>query len=405
MLAHRYRLPLALVAAGIAAGGATMLLRPRAGVTRPAAASAGDYFTPQQLERAHDFRAPQRTIFLASVAIEGAVLALLVTKPPPALRRLGRRPLIGAAAAGAGLSIGLTLVALPLSMVSEQRARNVGLSTQNWRSWSGDVAKATAIGAAMAAAGAAIGVALIRRFPRDWWVPGSAAAVGLGVLLVFASPVVIDPLFNKFEPLPDGRLRTEVLDLARRANVNVGQVFRVDASRRTTATNAYVWGLGKTKRVVIYDTLIRKYPDDQVRSVVAHELSHVVHKDVPRGLLWLAIVAPAGTWLVKELAERLNRGRPLGGPAGLPPLALSMAIVSGVLGPVSNVLSRRVEERADSFALDLTRDPAAFIGLTRSLAVTNLADPSTPRIFQVLFGTHPTTMQRIGAGLEWAREH
>jgi STE24 endopeptidase len=405
MLAHRYRLPLALVAAGIAAGGATMLLRPRTGVTRPAAASAGDYFTPQQLQRAHDFRAPQRTIFLASVAIEGGVLALLVARPPRALTRLGERPLAGAAVAGAALSIGLTVVALPLSVVSEQRARNVGLSTQNWRAWAGDVAKATAIGAAMAGVGATIGVALVRRFPRGWWIPGSGAAVGLATLLVFASPVVLDPLFNKFERLPDGRLRTEVLDLARRANVNVGQVYRVDASRRTTATNAYVWGLGKTKRVVIYDTLIRDYPDDQVRSVVAHELSHVVHKDVPRGLLWLAIVAPAGTSLVKELAERLNRGRPLGAPAGLPALALALSIVSAVLGSAGNLLSRRVEERADAFALNLTRDPAAFIGLTRHLAVTNLADPLTPRIFQVLFGSHPTTMQRIGAGLEWTRQH
>src|SRR5439155_19215483 len=169
-------------------------------------------------------------------------------------------------------------------------------------------------------------------------------------LMVFASPVLIDPLFNKFEPLPPGHLRSEVLALAREAHVDVGQVYRVDASRRTTATNAYVWGLGATKRVVLYDTLIDDYSDDQVRSVVAHELSHVVHKDVPRGLLWLAIVAPAGTLLVKLLAERFNRGASLGVPAALPALALSVALVSTVLGSASNVLSRRVEARADSYA-------------------------------------------------------
>src|SRR4051794_31009835 len=223
--------------------------------------------------------------------------------------------------------------------------------------------------------------------------------------MVFVAPPVIDPLFNKFTPLPDGKLRTEVFELAGKAGVDVGQVYRVDASRRTTATNAYVWGIGRTKRVVIYDNLIRDYPDDQVRSVVAHELSHVVHRDVPRGLLWLAIAAPAGTVVVKELAERLNRGRPLGTAAALPALALSIGLVSFVLGSASNVLSRRVEARADTFALNLTQNPAAFIGLTRSLAVTNLADPSTPRILQLLLGTHPTTMQRIGAGLAWAREH
>src|SRR5215210_6442055 len=114
MLAHRYRLPLALVVAAIAAGAATVLLRPRTGVITPAAASAGDYFTPEQLDRARDFRAPQRTILLASLALEGAVLILLVARPPRALVRLGRRPLVGAAAAGAALSIGLTAIGLPL---------------------------------------------------------------------------------------------------------------------------------------------------------------------------------------------------------------------------------------------------------------------------------------------------
>src|SRR5206468_605211 len=138
------------------------------------------------------------------------------------------------------------------------------------------------VGAVMSGAGAAIGTGVIRRFPRRWWIPGAGAVVGLSTLMVFLAPVVIDPLFNKFEPLPDGGLRSEVLELAGRSGVDVGEVYRVDASRRTTATNAYVWGLGGTKRVVLYDTLIRDYPDDQVRSVVAHELSHVVNKDVRR---------------------------------------------------------------------------------------------------------------------------
>jgi STE24 endopeptidase len=185
--------------------------------------------------------------------------------------------------------------------------------------------------------------------------------------------------------------------------VDVGEVYRVDASRRTTATNAYVWGIGRTKRVVIYDTLIQELPDDQVRSVVAHELSHVVHRDVLRGLLWMAIVAPGATFLAMVLAERLNGGRPLGGPAALPALSLAGALASGGLGFASNLLSRRVEARADADALELTDDPAAFIGLARSLTTTNLADPEPPRILHVLFGTHPTTMQRIGAGLAWSR--
>src|SRR5689334_9736864 len=141
MVAHRHRVPLAVVVTAMAAGGATLLLRPRARAITPAAVSAGDYFTPEQLERAHAFRVPQRRIALASLALDGAALALLVAKPPPVLRRLGRRPLLGAAAAGAGLTVATTAIGLPLGAVSELRARRVGLSTQNWRSWAGDAAK------------------------------------------------------------------------------------------------------------------------------------------------------------------------------------------------------------------------------------------------------------------------
>src|SRR4051812_27372613 len=222
MLGHRYRLPLALVVTAIAAGGATLLLRPRSGVVSPASASAGDYFTAQQLERAHEFRAPQRKILLASLALEASVLILLVAKPPRGFTGVERRPLAGAAAAGAALTVGVRGITLPLSAISERRSRDFGLSTQTWGSWASDGAKSTAIGAVMTAVGSSMGMALIRRFPAQWWLPGSAAGVGLSALMAFASPVVIDPLFNKFEPLPAGTLRSEVLDLAGRADVNVG---------------------------------------------------------------------------------------------------------------------------------------------------------------------------------------
>src|SRR3954451_4987416 len=348
MLAHRYRLPSALLWAAIAAGTATFLLRPRTGTVKPSLARARDYFTPDELDRARKFRAPQRAILLASMALEGTALVLLVAHPPVVLARLGRRPVAGAAAGGAALVIGMTAIGLPLSMLSEQRSRDVGLSTQGWRSWSADLAKSSAIGAALAAAGGALGIGVIRRFPRHWWLPGSAGLVGLSALMVFADPVVIDPIFNKFEPLPEGELRSEVLALAARADVNVGEVFRVDASRRTTATNAYVWGLGRTKRVVLYDTLIRDFPEDQVRSVVAHELAHVKHRDVPRALLWLALVAPAAAFLVQELAERMAGGR-RPGPGTLPALSLSAALVSVLIGGASNALSPLVVAPAHAF--------------------------------------------------------
>src|SRR3989442_1533031 len=219
-----------------------------------------------------------------------------------------------------------------------------------------------------------------------------------GALFEFLAPVVLDPLFNKFTPLPSGRLRTDVLDLAHRSGVHVGQVYRVDASRRTTGENAYVNGLGSTKRMVLYDNLIKENPPAQIRSVVAHELGHVKHHDVPRGLLWLAIVAPAAALLIQRLTERAGAapardGR--AGPALVPALVLSTAAVAFGVNVAGNVLSRKVEASADAYALQLTHDPGAFIAVQRRLNTTNLSDPTPPGWLVTLFGTHPPAMERI----------
>jgi STE24 endopeptidase len=411
-IVHRSGLPVAIMVAVVAAGTATLILRPRGGVIEPTAVSPEAYFSPKQLERADSFRDPQRLLSLAGMALTGASLAVIALRPPRRVRRLlqraAKRPIRGAAATGAGISVALVVVGLPLAFWSHERAADVGLSTQSVGSWLADVFKGTAIQAVLTAVGAALAMALIRRFPRRWWLPGAAVVVGFAVLTLYLSPVVIDPIFNKFEPLPRGKLRADVLELADRAGVDVGQVYRVDASRRTTAINAYVVGLGHTKRVVLYDNLIHDFPQDQVRSVVAHELGHVKHHDVPRGLLWVAIVAPAGTLLVQRLTERFTKIGGLesdrAGPGVIPALALSLAIVSLGLTCASNVLSRRVEGRADAFALTTTHDPAAFIALERSLAIRNISQPDPPNFWQVLFGTHPTTMERIGYGETYARE-
>jgi STE24 endopeptidase len=398
---------LAILGAVVAAGVATLILRPRHGLIDPASVDTTAYFSADQLERAHDYAAPQRLIALGGMALSGGTLALLALRPPGPVRAafagLSRRPVLGSAAAGAGLSVVLVVVGLPLAAVAHQRAVDVGLSTQSWGGWVSDLVKSVGIEAVFAAIGGAVGIGLVRRFRRQWWAPAAVLVVLFGVITTYLFPVVIDPIFNKFERLPDGALRSDVLSIAKRAGVDVGQVYRVDASKRTTGANAYVNGLGHTKRVVLYDTLIRDFPEDQVRSVVAHELGHVKHNDVPRGLLWLAIVAPAGTFLVQQLAERMSRGaRP--GPGWLPGLALAVALVSLLVGSASNVLSRRIEASADAFALQTTRDPAAFIALERKLAVTNISEPDPPAFFQLLFGTHPTAVERIGVGEAWARD-
>jgi len=419
---HRFKVSAALAVAVMAAGAATLLLRPRGAGLEPAAVEATAYFSAGELARAEAFRGPQRVLGIAGILLSGGALALVALRPPAGLRavlgRAGARPVLGAAAVGAAGSVALEVLGLPLGVIAHSRSVEFGLSTQAYGGWLADAAKAAGVGAVMTAGLAAGGVALVRRFPRRWWLPASASVVAVGVVLLLLSPVIVEPLFNRFEPLPPGELRDQVLDLARRSGVDVGEVYRVDASRRTTGANAYVGGLGPTKRVVLYDNLIDGFPRDQLLSVVAHELGHQRARDLYRGLLWLALVAPAGALLAQRLAEAIAGGRPdrgtpsstrragrstLGAPAGLPALALAVALVSFLLGTASNALSRRVEARADLFALQVTRDPSAFIGLERGLSVRNVSDPSPPPALHLLFGTHPTTLERIGYGLEWER--
>jgi STE24 endopeptidase len=273
---------------------------------------------------------------------------------------------------------------------------------QTWPAWLTDVAKAGAIGAGLNAGALAGTMGLLRRFPARWWAPASAGATALSSAFILLSPVLLDPVFNKFEPLPEGTLRREVLELAERAGVKVGEVYRVDASKRTTAANAYVTGLGRTKRVVLFDTLLNDFPPGEVRSVVAHELSHVRYRDVQRALAWLGIAAPAGLHLVQRLTEWIT-GDQEPAPAMLPALVLSVGVVSLAGGLAGNALSRRVEQRADAFALSLTEDPESFIELEKRLAIKALADPQPPRLIQKLFGTHPDAVQRIGYGVAYSR--
>ncbi|MDQ6729826.1 MAG: M48 family metalloprotease, partial [Actinomycetota bacterium] len=252
------------------------------------------------------------------------------------------------------------------------------------------------------AAGAGAGViAVTRRWPRTWWLAAAGGSVGVGAVLAALAPVVLAPIFNDFTPLPEGETRRDVLALADAAGVSVGEVYSVDASRRTTAANAYVTGLGPSKRVVLYDTLLDRYSRDEVRMVVAHELGHVRFRDVPRNVAFAAVTAPAAGLAVQQLSGVLTPER--GSPAALPGLALAAGLVSAPLGMIGNRLSRAVERRADQYSLQLARDSDAFISFERAIALQNLADLAPPRWVTALMASHPPTEERIGAAVAFAQ--
>jgi STE24 endopeptidase len=398
------RLPVALVAAVVVAEGAVLVLRPRDNGPEPVVVNARAYFSPAQVEKGEAFRSGQLTLYGARLLIEGGLLVLLVRRPPRWLRREHQRPLVAGAAAAAALSVTLGLAALPVRAISRERAKDVGLVTQGWTDWAGDVAKGEAIGAVIAGAGGALLLFGMRRFGPRWWAPGAVVVVAFGVVFTYAGPVVLDPVFNDFTRLPAGQTRSDVLDLAGRAGLKVGGVYEVDASRRTTAANAYVTGLGSTKRVVVYDNLLKDFTPAETRLVVAHELGHVRHHDVTHGLIYLAIVAPFGMLAVALLAERLAPREDRFTPAALPAVALAIALVAPAITIVSNQLSRVVERRADAFALELTREPQTMIDFQRRIAIKNVSDVDPPAWQTFLLGTHPPALQRIGAAVAFERE-
>jgi STE24 endopeptidase len=403
------RLGAVAVAAVIVAEAAVWVLRPRGEVIEPAPVSADAYFTEQQLQRSDDFREVQRWLGVGGVVVSGAVLVVVALWRPPPLRRAldaaSRRPVIGGAAVGGAISLGLAVADLPLSAIAHERAVDVGLATQDLPDWLRDQGGYGAIGAFFAALGGAAAMILIRRLGRRWWAGGAVIVVGFAAATTWLAPVLIAPLFNDFEELPPGRARDDVLRLGERAGVEIGEVYEVDASRRSTGLNAYVGGLGTTKRVVLYDNLLREQPPPVVNSVIAHELAHVKEQDVLRGIAFVALVAPLGVLFVQLAGEAVARrtGDDPRSPAVIPALALVLSAATLVLGAVGLQLSRKVEARADTFALELTANPRAFIELQRELTLNNVSDPDPPAAFRLIFGSHPTTVERIGMAVAFQR--
>jgi STE24 endopeptidase len=278
------------------------------------------------------------------------------------------------------------------------------VSTASLPQWLGDRAKSAAIAAAFAAVLAAATHAALRRLPRLWWLAAGLAASALMALSVVLGPLVLDPLFFRFTPLPAGPLRQQVVALAERAGVPPGalQVYVMNASSRTTAPNAYVSGLGGTTRIVLYDTLLRDTPRREVLLVVAHELGHWRMRHVLLGLLLAGGGAVAGAAVLAALLRSAVRAGVVDAaadPRALVVLFLGVALLELWTLPVQNAVSRAFEARADAFALELTGDRAGFAAMQARLASRGLVDVNPPALIRWVLYDHPSPLERVAAGL------
>jgi STE24 endopeptidase len=299
---------------------------------------------------------------------------------------------------------------LPLDALSERAQRRYGLSTQTWGSWLVDSLKGVLVASVTTGVVLLAVFWLVRLAPRSWWAWAAAVTAGFVIVGSFVYPFLVEPVFNKFSSLPAGQLRTDLLAMAQRDGVPVKDVLVADASRRTTSLNAYVSGFGSTRRIVVYDNLVKTATPDEVELIVAHELGHAKRQDVLHGTLLGALGAAAGvcglallvSW--SGLLARAGASGP-GDPRIIPLLLFLAAVGTFVLSPGANLVSRRIEARADVHSLDVTHDVPTFISSEQRLARTNLSDLEPNRLAYLMFATHPSTTERIALAREWARLH
>ena len=307
------------------------------------------------------------------------------------------------------LAAGHELLLAPLAYYQGMRLeRRYGLSTQTQASWWRDYLKAGGLSLAFAGGGAVVLFWLIRWNPVAWWALAAAVFGGVLVLLAQLAPLLLLPLFYELKPLEREGLAQRLAALADRAGTRVAGVFEWRLGDRTRKANAAFTGLGRTRRILLSDTLLGNYSDEEVEVILAHELAHQVHRDVWSGialetaLVGVALYAAAQALVVFDGAFGLT-GR--SDVAALPIVVLCGGLVSLALKPAANALSRAHERRADRYALDMTRNVTAFVSAMRRLAAQNLAEERPSRLVELLFYTHPPTVARIEAARAWAARH
>ncbi len=297
------------------------------------------------------------------------------------------------------LTLVLTLVATPLSFYGGfVVGHRYGLSTQTFGGWVSDWLKSTVLMVVLTTAGASLFYATIWGAPSLWWLLFWLEAMAAVIALTFVAPYVILPLFFKPKPVDDPGMVMMIEDLVKQAGTAVAGVSQLDFSRRTHEANAAVIGFGRSRRVVLGDTLLASFTPSEIKAVVAHELGHHVHRDVTRLLAVQAVVMALGLGLAAAIGDPLVRlfgAESLGSPAAYPLLTLAVSVFGLICLPAVNGYARSVEADADSYAVQLLGDGRPLAAAMRRLADQNLAEERPPRWAEILLYSHPPIWRRV----------
>lgn len=299
------------------------------------------------------------------------------------------------------------IIGMPLSYYSGHvLPRRNGVSTQTLRGWLGDEAKGTVLSLVFEVLAIEGAYALLAASPRWWWLWAGGALLLIMALLANLAPVLLMPIFYKLTPLAEGDVKRRTLALAERAGTRVRGIYTMNLSARTTAANAMVAGLGSTRRIIIGDTLLDHYTPDEIEVVVAHELGHQVHNDIPKLIAVQSVVTLGGFYIASLVLDATLRIFPqyhgLADPATMPLLAATLGVFGLVTLPLTNGFSRFVEHQADVYALESTGMTSAFVSAMTRLANQNLAEAEPSKIVEVFFHNHPSIAHRLALGERYA---
>jgi len=306
------------------------------------------------------------------------------------------------------LTLVLLLLHAPLTWYSGYWLPHAyGLSSEHFGGWLGDVLKSVGVGIATTVPVLWLLFRLIRYSPRRWSLWFWAALIPLIAFGIFAAPLIVDPLFNKFTPLPPSPLRVQIEALAAKAGIPNAPIYVVDKSKQTNETNAYVTGIGSSARIVLWDTILPpRMPQDQVLAIVGHEMGHYVLKHLYWGflltILGLLLALPLAQKFAESLLRRFGPRWQIDGLtdyAATPALLLTVSLFSFLLAPLTNGVSREVEHQADAYGLQVTGNGPAMARAFVTISEQNLSDPNPPPFIKFWLFTHPPLQERIDFAL------
>lgn len=300
------------------------------------------------------------------------------------------------------------LLGLGLDYYGFRLEHRFNLSNQKLRGWVWDETKGFLVGLVLASIIVEVLYLVIRAAPQYWWLIAWAAFLGLFVLLAQLAPVVLFPIFYKFEPLQDDELKSRLVRLSERAGTRVRGVYKWNLSEKSKKANAALTGIGNTRRIILADTLLDHYSADEIEAVLAHELGHHVHKHILKSIVVQAAITFVGfwaaNWVLHYAMERWHIFETLSDFANLPLLVLVSTVLSFLLLPAINAFSRYNERQADRYAFQSVPSVEPFISSMNKLAEQNLAERSPSKWVEWFFHSHPAISRRVAAAEQWARQ-